>query len=97
MDVACIRLAVNKKIPDILLNHPEGMPITDLARETELEKDKLLRIMRYLSAKHCFREGELTLLLHVDYIVLEFHISPDADIHPRDTLAFPCLRVCVTL
>lgn len=57
MDAACTQIVINKKIPDILLNHSKGLHISDIASETQLEEGKLLRIMRFLAAKHCFREG----------------------------------------
>ncbi|EIM91130.1 S-adenosyl-L-methionine-dependent methyltransferase [Stereum hirsutum FP-91666 SS1] len=58
MDAVCTQIVINKKIPDILLNHSKGLHISDIASETQLEEGKLLRIMRFLAAKHCFREVE---------------------------------------
>ncbi|KAA1475128.1 S-adenosyl-L-methionine-dependent methyltransferase [Dentipellis sp. KUC8613] len=56
LDAACIRVAVEAKIPDVLEHHPGGLPVAEIARHTGLPANKLSRILRVLSLKHCFRE-----------------------------------------
>ncbi|KAK0443670.1 S-adenosyl-L-methionine-dependent methyltransferase [Desarmillaria tabescens] len=53
---ACIRVVVNFNIADHLLDKPEGLHISDLGALSDVEPQKLGRIMRLLASKHCFRE-----------------------------------------
>jgi hypothetical protein len=53
----CLRLALMFKIPDILQEMPAGMHVTELGTRCGVEPSKLARVLRLLSAKHCFREG----------------------------------------
>jgi len=46
------------KIPDILMEQPNGMHIADIATRTGVDKDKLSRILRLLASTHIFREGK---------------------------------------
>ncbi|KAK7046634.1 3-O-methyltransferase 2 [Favolaschia claudopus] len=53
----CARVALTFKIPDILQETPSGMHVTELSKRCGgVEPSKLARILRLLSAKHCFRE-----------------------------------------
>ncbi|KAJ7637170.1 S-adenosyl-L-methionine-dependent methyltransferase [Roridomyces roridus] len=53
-----LNAALKFKIPDILQDKPLGMHITEIAKICGTEPSKLARILRLLSAKHCFREVE---------------------------------------
>jgi hypothetical protein len=57
---ACIRFAIEAKIADILVGHPEGLPVSDIAKKAGIDQGKLARILRFLAMKHCFREGANT-------------------------------------
>lgn len=46
------------KIPDILGEKPDGVPVDDVAAKIGVEKDKVARILRLLSTKHIFTEGK---------------------------------------
>ncbi|KAJ6571673.1 S-adenosyl-L-methionine-dependent methyltransferase [Mycena capillaripes] len=52
----CLRLALIFKIPDILKDIPSGMHVADISKRCGVEPSKLARVLRLLSAKHCFRE-----------------------------------------
>ncbi|KAJ6571689.1 S-adenosyl-L-methionine-dependent methyltransferase [Mycena capillaripes] len=54
----CLRLALMFKIPDILKDIPSGMHVADISKRCGVEPSKLARVLRLLSAKHCFREVE---------------------------------------
>ncbi|KAK0215218.1 S-adenosyl-L-methionine-dependent methyltransferase [Armillaria nabsnona] len=56
VEPACIRVVVNFKIADHLLDKPEGLHISELGALSGAEPRKLGRIMRLLASKHCFRE-----------------------------------------
>jgi hypothetical protein len=49
---------VNAKIADYLDESPAGLSLDKLAQKSAISEDKLGRVMRYLSMKHIFREGE---------------------------------------
>ncbi|KAJ7895694.1 S-adenosyl-L-methionine-dependent methyltransferase [Mycena leptocephala] len=53
---SCIHVAIEFKIPDILLEKPAGMHVTEISKKTGVEQEKLARILRLLSTGHCFRE-----------------------------------------
>jgi hypothetical protein len=44
-------------VADVLVDHPDGLPVTEIAMKTGIEQGKLARILRFLASKHCFREG----------------------------------------
>lgn len=46
------------KIPNILGDKPDGVPVDDVAAKIGVEKDKVARILRFLSTKHIFTEGK---------------------------------------
>ncbi|KAJ6484367.1 S-adenosyl-L-methionine-dependent methyltransferase [Mycena vitilis] len=54
----CLRLALVSRIPDLLQEMPPGMHVSDISKRCGVEPSKLARILRLLSAKHCFREVE---------------------------------------
>ena len=57
-DAGCLDVVVSNKIPDLLIDKPEGVPVTELAEATRLDPRKLERIMRRLATTHIFREGQ---------------------------------------
>ncbi|KAA1473174.1 S-adenosyl-L-methionine-dependent methyltransferase [Dentipellis sp. KUC8613] len=56
LDLACIRIAVSAKIPNILEGHPEGLHVSEIAKKTGIDEGKLAKILRSLATQHCFRE-----------------------------------------
>lgn len=59
---ACLRVAVRQKFADELAKHPDGLHVDALSKKVGVHPMKLASILRVLAAKHCFREGLLTLL-----------------------------------
>ncbi len=57
VDMACFRVIINANIPDLLTDYPEGLSVQEIGAKTGLEPTKLLRVLRNLASKHCFREG----------------------------------------
>jgi hypothetical protein len=57
-ETVCIRIAVQANVADILLDHPDGLPIAKLAAKTGLDEGKLGRILRCLATRNCFRESK---------------------------------------
>ncbi|KDR72503.1 hypothetical protein GALMADRAFT_73740 [Galerina marginata CBS 339.88] len=53
---ACLRVAVQQKIADVLAKHPEGLHVDVLSEKVKIHPMKLGSILRVLAAKHCFRE-----------------------------------------
>ncbi|KIK62312.1 hypothetical protein GYMLUDRAFT_995195 [Collybiopsis luxurians FD-317 M1] len=53
---ACLLVATEARIADILLDKPEGLPASELALRSSLDAGKLERILRLLSTQHCFKE-----------------------------------------
>ena len=54
----CLRVALTLKLPDILMEQPNGMHISEIANKTGVDEDKLGRILRLLASTHVFREGK---------------------------------------
>ncbi|RDB18706.1 3-O-methyltransferase 2 [Hypsizygus marmoreus] len=52
----CLHVAITFKIPDILLEQPEGLHISEIGRKTGVDEEKLGRILRLLASRHLFRE-----------------------------------------
>ncbi|TCD67183.1 hypothetical protein EIP91_000409 [Steccherinum ochraceum] len=53
---ACLQVAIDYKIADLLLQKPDGVHVTTLAEATNIEEDKLSRILRLLATTHVFTE-----------------------------------------
>ncbi|KXN84698.1 Sterigmatocystin 8-O-methyltransferase [Leucoagaricus sp. SymC.cos] len=53
---SAIHVICNAKIADLLLDKPDGVHVSILAKESGLDEDKLSRILRMLATKHCFIE-----------------------------------------
>ncbi|KAG7098261.1 hypothetical protein E1B28_000223 [Marasmius oreades] len=53
---AGIRAVVTLKIPDLLLDEPQGLHVSEIAQQANVNQGKLARIMRLLATKRCFRE-----------------------------------------
>jgi hypothetical protein len=60
-------VVLTAKIPDLLAEHHDGLSLDDLAKLTGLDKDKLGRVLRYLAAKHIFREGKEVVVFCVQH------------------------------
>lgn len=56
MEPACIHVALETKVAQHLLSHPEGLHIKTLSELTGVEVGKLGRVLRFLTRKHVFRE-----------------------------------------
>ncbi|KAI0069222.1 S-adenosyl-L-methionine-dependent methyltransferase [Artomyces pyxidatus] len=56
LETSCLRVAVEAQIPDALMGHSEGVPISKLAAKVGIEQGKLARVLRCLSVLHTFRE-----------------------------------------
>lgn len=56
---ACYNVVVEAKLADLLVNHPNGLHVSELSKKTGIEAGKLARIMRFLATRHVFREGAL--------------------------------------
>ena len=50
-------MAIHAGVADKLRDYPKGMHIKDLAPLVQMDEAKLCRILRALSARHCFQEG----------------------------------------
>ncbi|KAL0061072.1 hypothetical protein AAF712_012137 [Marasmius tenuissimus] len=56
-EAPCMRLVVEKRIPDILEAFPEGLHIENIAAQTSLSASKLRQVLRLLATRGCFKEG----------------------------------------
>ncbi|KAL0059950.1 hypothetical protein AAF712_013299 [Marasmius tenuissimus] len=55
-EAPCMRLVVERKIPDLLEGAPEGLHIESIAAKTSLDARKLRQVLRLLSTRGCFQE-----------------------------------------
>ncbi|KIK67744.1 hypothetical protein GYMLUDRAFT_36509 [Collybiopsis luxurians FD-317 M1] len=53
---ACVRVAVDNNIADVLADHPNGLHVSKLSEILHLEPGKLTSVLRCLAARHCFIE-----------------------------------------
>ncbi|KAG2055678.1 S-adenosyl-L-methionine-dependent methyltransferase [Suillus hirtellus] len=53
---ACIDVAVQSRIADVLDKYPEGLSVDALADAVNLDKTKIARILRVLALRGCFKE-----------------------------------------
>ncbi|KAG2087138.1 S-adenosyl-L-methionine-dependent methyltransferase [Suillus discolor] len=53
---ACIDVAVQSRIADVLDRHPEGLSVDVLADAVNLDKTKVARVLRGLALRGCFKE-----------------------------------------
>ncbi|KAG1794326.1 S-adenosyl-L-methionine-dependent methyltransferase [Suillus plorans] len=53
---ACIDVAVQSRIADVLDKHPEGLSVDALADTVNLDKTKIARVLRVLALRGCFKE-----------------------------------------
>ncbi|KAJ7637169.1 S-adenosyl-L-methionine-dependent methyltransferase [Roridomyces roridus] len=58
LEPSSLHVAFMFNIPDVLQETPSGMHVNEIAQRCGTEPSKLARILRLLSAKHCFREVE---------------------------------------
>ncbi|KAG6381902.1 O-methyltransferase-domain-containing protein [Boletus reticuloceps] len=71
-DHACVRVALQENITDILVNHPKGIHVNELSKIVKIDARKLTRLMRLLATRGCYNEVEtdsyannrLSLILH---------------------------------
>ncbi|KAK1233236.1 hypothetical protein PQX77_003608 [Marasmius sp. AFHP31] len=56
-EAPCMRLVVEKKIPDLLEGFPKGLHIESIAARTSLNANKLRQVLRLLATRGCFKEG----------------------------------------
>ncbi|KAK7021286.1 hypothetical protein VNI00_017461 [Paramarasmius palmivorus] len=59
VEVACLSAVIYAGIPDLLVDKPEGMHVSQLSELSEFTAgvDKLERVMRLLASKHVFRQA----------------------------------------
>lgn len=57
-----MRVALNAKITDHLLDKPKGLHIDELGRLSDQDPWKLGRILRTLATNHIYTEGQLLFL-----------------------------------
>jgi DNA-binding IclR family transcriptional regulator len=50
---------LRSRIADVLDQHPEGLSVDKLADAVNLDKGKIARVLRALSIKGCFKEGNM--------------------------------------
>ncbi|KAJ8073210.1 hypothetical protein PM082_020079 [Marasmius tenuissimus] len=55
-EAPCMRLVVEKKIPDLLEGFPEGLHIESIAAQASLDARKLKQVLRLLATRGCFKE-----------------------------------------
>ncbi|KAL0565880.1 hypothetical protein V5O48_016138 [Marasmius crinis-equi] len=55
-EAPCMRLAVEKQIPDVLEGFPEGLHVESIAARTSLDSGKLRQVLRLLATRGCFKE-----------------------------------------
>ncbi|KAG2050935.1 S-adenosyl-L-methionine-dependent methyltransferase [Suillus hirtellus] len=53
---ACIDVALQSRIADVLDKHPQGLSVDALANAVDHSKTKIARILRVLALKGCFKE-----------------------------------------
>ncbi|KAG1828542.1 S-adenosyl-L-methionine-dependent methyltransferase [Suillus variegatus] len=53
---ACIDVAVQSRIADVLDKHPDGLSVDVLADAVNLDKTKIARVLRVLALRGCFKE-----------------------------------------
>ncbi|KAG1847250.1 S-adenosyl-L-methionine-dependent methyltransferase [Suillus tomentosus] len=53
---ACIDVAVESRIADVLDKHPEGLSVDVLADVVNLDRTKIARVLRVLALRGCFKE-----------------------------------------
>ncbi|KAG1793227.1 S-adenosyl-L-methionine-dependent methyltransferase [Suillus variegatus] len=53
---ACIDVALQSRIADVLDKHPQGLSVDALANAVDLDKAKIARVLRVLALRGCFKE-----------------------------------------
>ncbi|KAI0081993.1 S-adenosyl-L-methionine-dependent methyltransferase [Panus rudis PR-1116 ss-1] len=53
---ACMSIAANAQVADALVGKPNGLHVSEIAKITHTDEDKLDRVLRFLVTKHVFRE-----------------------------------------
>ncbi|KAK7453205.1 hypothetical protein VKT23_011885 [Stygiomarasmius scandens] len=56
-ETACLRIVMDAKIADLLLNRPEGVHVGELGQKSNRDPGKLSRVLRALATNHVFMEG----------------------------------------
>ncbi|KAG9312055.1 O-methyltransferase-domain-containing protein [Chiua virens] len=71
-DYACVRVALEENISDILVNYPKGIHVNELSKIIKIDAKKLARVLRLLATRGCYNEvdtdtfanNRLSLILH---------------------------------
>lgn len=58
VEPVCIRVALDAKITDHLLDKPKGLHVGELGRLSDQDPGKLGRVLRTLATNHVYTEGE---------------------------------------
>ena len=85
----CMRLVTEAGVVDALVDHPIGLHVSELSRRTGIEQGKLAHILRFLSMKHCFVEGDHTVIRPLTTTTHHFTVS--ADVFANSRLSLPLL------
>ncbi|KAK7435762.1 hypothetical protein VKT23_019459 [Stygiomarasmius scandens] len=56
LESACLKIAVDARIPDLLLDQPNGVHVDQLAEKSNRDPGKLARVLRTLATNHIFIE-----------------------------------------
>jgi hypothetical protein len=52
-----MRIAIEARIPDMLIGEPHGLSVHEMAQKSGLDVVKLHKVLRVLATKHIFSEG----------------------------------------
>ncbi|KAG7098238.1 hypothetical protein E1B28_000202 [Marasmius oreades] len=96
---ACIRAVVTLKVPDLLLDEPQGLHVSEIARRANVDQGKLARIMRLLATKHCFREVKPDIFVNnrLSIQLLSTNALSDLALHITDEVAKSATMLIETL
>ncbi|TFY65537.1 hypothetical protein EVG20_g5555 [Dentipellis fragilis] len=93
IDSQCLLVVVRAKVADVIAEHPDGLHIDDIAKRTNLESRKLLKVMRNLTAKHLFREsGFFQFSLPEIYFNDQLSSIASADVYANNRLSSTLLN-----
>lgn len=74
-----VRIAIETRIPDLLVANPQGLSVPELAEKTGIDSRKLRKVMRALATRHCFHEVGPDVFAN-NRLSLKLVDSPSADL-----------------
>ncbi|KAJ7151574.1 S-adenosyl-L-methionine-dependent methyltransferase [Mycena filopes] len=89
---ACLLVATDARIADLLLNNPNGVHVDDLAKKTNIDAGKLGRVLRLLATKHCFAEIQPDVFVNNRLSLKLLSVDPVSDLvgHITDEVGKAC-------